>query len=348
MRTLIRKSWVPASLVGLTLLLPTGLRAETQRSDEHSPAKVPAGVILVKGAWSSASGQTTALPEGGRVSAAKYDSPYFHLTYPLPAGWIQKYEGPPPSDSGFYVLAQIQPGESLRSASRGTVMITAQDMFFSPIPAQSPLDLINYTKTHLRADYVSERGPTELQIGGHTFVRLDYESPSAGLHWSVLATAIRCHTVQFTFTSADSGLIEKLTVAMAQMGLSDDSPPICVSDYANSGNLLSRTDPFLTERRYNPIPLRVIIGTDGKIKHIHFISAFPDQAKIIADALQQWRFKPYLANGKATEVETGIMFGRPAPAHSPAVPAPRPAANKTLISGKQDPQLVPARNRDPT
>src|ERR1700743_2716986 len=122
MRTLIRKSWGPASLVGLTLLLPAGLRAETQSSDEHSPAKVPAGVILVKGAWSSASDQTTPLPEGGQVSAARYDSPYFHLTYPLPAGWIQKYEGPPPSDSGFYVLVQLQPGKTLEGASRGPRM----------------------------------------------------------------------------------------------------------------------------------------------------------------------------------------------------------------------------------
>jgi hypothetical protein len=56
--------------------------------------------------------------------------------------------------------------------------------------------------------------------------------------------------------------------------------------------------------------VRVIIDKEGRVKHIHFLSAFPDQAKAISDALEQWRFKPYLRAGKPVEVETGLMFGR--------------------------------------
>jgi len=44
---------------------------------------------------------------------------------------------------------------------------------------------------------------------------------------------------------------------------------------------------------------------------MHFLSAFPDQSKAIADALSQWRFRPYLREGRPVEVETGIMFGHP-------------------------------------
>jgi hypothetical protein len=40
------------------------------------------------------------------------------------------------------------------------------------------------------------------------------------------------------------------------------------------------------------------------------ISAFPEQAKAVTEALKQWRFRPYLRDGKPIEVETGIMFGR--------------------------------------
>jgi hypothetical protein len=65
-----------------------------------------------------------------------------------------------------------------------------------------------------------------------------------------------------------------------------------------------------TERRFNPVPVRIIIDKQGKVKHIHFLSAFPDQAKAITDALFQWRLRPYLRDGKPVEVETGIMFGR--------------------------------------
>ena len=57
-------------------------------------------------------------------------------------------------------------------------------------------------------------------------------------------------------------------------------------------------------------PCGIIIDKEGKIKHIHFLSAVPDQAKVITDALGQWRFKPYRQNGRAVEVETGLMFGR--------------------------------------
>ena len=56
--------------------------------------------------------------------------------------------------------------------------------------------------------------------------------------------------------------------------------------------------------------MRIIIDKEGKVKHIHFLSAFPDQAKAITDALGKWKFKRYLRDGQPVEVETGLMFGR--------------------------------------
>ena len=86
--------------------------------------------------------------------------------------------------------------------------------------------------------------------------------------------------------------------------------PVCIKDYAREENVLERVDPVFAERRFNPVPVRVIIDKEGKVKHIHFLSAFPDQAKAVTDALFQWRFRPYLRDGKPVEVETGILFGR--------------------------------------
>ena len=347
-------------VVGLLLLSPTGSlggaahtpdgqvsvhsKASSGVASQDPPGKVPAGVILVKGAWSSATDTVTPLPEGGMVTGREYSSPYFHLSYPISAGWIQQYEGPPPSDTGYYVLAQIQPPDAQLSASRGTVLIAAQDMFFSPAPAKNALELVSYAGTHLRADYVVERQPTEIKIAGHSFVRLDYVSPVAALHWAILATQIRCHTVQFTFTSTDAAVIEHLVAGMSAMklppeaglssGAGGDDVPLCVKNYASGSNVLHRVDPIFTDRRYNTIPVRVVIDVNGKVKHIHFISSFAEQAQTLGDALQQWRFKPYVVNGKAVEVETGIQFGI--------------APNKALISGGQEPQLVPARKHAPT
>ena len=42
--------------------------------------------------------------------------------------------------------------------------------------------------------------------------------------------------------------------------------------------------------------------------HVHVISGSAEQKRSIADALRQWRFRPYLRDGTATEVETGLEF----------------------------------------
>jgi Gram-negative bacterial TonB protein C-terminal len=60
----------------------------------------------------------------------------------------------------------------------------------------------------------------------------------------------------------------------------------------------------------NRLQSRIVIDKYGKVKHVHVISAFPDQAKAITDALLQWEFRPYKRNDEPVEVETGIMFGK--------------------------------------
>src|SRR5712691_7021736 len=87
--------------------------------------KVPKGVILVKGARSSASDSVTPIPEGGNVANNIFSDPYFGMTYPVPPDWSEKYKGPPPSDNGRYVLAQITPMPSFKGPARGTILITA-------------------------------------------------------------------------------------------------------------------------------------------------------------------------------------------------------------------------------
>ena len=297
-------------------------------NEMQSETKVPRGVILVKGAWSSASDSVTPLPEGGNVTNNVFSDQYFGMTYALPPDWTEKYEGPPPSDSGRYVLAQIGPADTYKKPDRGSILITAQDMFFTPLPAANALELINYSKDHLQADYKVELPPTQIKIAERSFTSFAYWSPIAQLHWYVLATEIRCHAVEFVLTSRDTKLLESLILDMNKMKLpAEASPtagtgggtvPMCIKDYARDENVIARVDPVLTEHRFNPVPVRIIIDKEGKVKHIHFLSAFPDQAKIITDALRQWRFRQYLRDGQPAEVETGVMFGRANPTGHPA------------------------------
>jgi len=309
-------------------LLAVGQSARTQSSPKSggdfsnntSPDfKVPTGVILVKGAWASASDSVTPLPEGGTVTNNVFSDPYFGVTYMLPKDWTQKYTGPPPSDSGRYVLAQLRPADTFESSTRGSILITAQDMFFTHLPVSNALGLIRYEKNTLQSDYQLELAPTQVKIAARPFVFYGYWSPIAQLHWYVAATQIRCHAVEIIATSRDTDLLRSLLLDMNKMelpqeagptaGMGGGNVPVCIRDYARDGNVITRVDPVFTEHRFNSVPVRIIIDKEGKVKHIHFLTAFPDQAKAVTDALKQWRFKPYLLDHKPVEVETGIMFG---------------------------------------
>jgi hypothetical protein len=311
----------------------------------HQIRQVPKNVILIKGAWSSEDDASVPVPENATLTKGTFRDRYFGITYSLPAEWIEKYPGPPPSDSGRYVLAQISRPDSYNGDARGNILITAQDLFFSPTPASNAVEMVNYTKDHLQSDYKLEEESAKTVSNGHTFATFAYWSPIAGLHWYVMATEIRCHAIEFVFMNRNPKALASTVHEAATMKLpSDANPdgysggngfPACLKDYASGGNLLARVDPFFSEQRFNPVPVRIIIGKDGQVKHIHFLSAFPDQASAITQALRQWKFKPYLQDGKPVEVETGIMFGRKprtaVPLRHASSPGPRQQTSSRAI-----------------
>jgi hypothetical protein len=296
----------------------------TGKGQAPSPQKVPTGVILVKGAWSSASDSVTPVPEAATVAQDVFSDPYFGITYTLPQNWTQEYEGPPPSDIGRYVLAQIGSAPTRNGPASASMLITAQDMFFTPLLITTAQELTEYIKDHLQADYKVEVPPTLIKVADRSFSFFAYWSPIAELHWYVLTIQIRCHAVQFVLTSRDTKLLDRLMLDLNKMKLTGAVAeyrarpvPVCVKDYARDENVIVRIDPVFTEHRFNPAPVRIIIDRQGKIRHIHLISAFPDQAKAITEALEQWKFKPYTVDGKLVEVETGLLFG--SAQHPPAV-----------------------------
>jgi hypothetical protein len=241
---------------------------------------LPAGVILVPGAVPSASDSRTAVPESGSIRKHVYENAYFGMRYEFPEAWRQEFSGPPPSDSGEYVLANL-------TAGKASILVTAQDSFFAP------------PKTSLPSYYKLDSEPADIRVGEAAFTWFSYSSPSAGLHWYVFSTPIRCHSVQFVFTSQDTKLLDELVANLKQIGLSNNDAPKCIADYAP----MSRIEPAFSDNKFNPIPARIIIGKNGRVRHVHILSAFSDQAEIVTDALMQWRFKP-----AETEIETGIVF----------------------------------------
>jgi hypothetical protein len=282
--------------------------------EESELVRLPTGVLLIKGTEPSASDSSTPLPEGGEVVKNVYRNAYFGLSYTLPEGWRENFSGPPPSDSGTYVLALLGPAPDFKGPSRATILVQAHDLFFSPSQARNASELATYAREVLEPFYVVERSPAAVKIAGRSFIRFDYKSEAAGLHWVVLTTGIRCHAVQFILTSSDVTLLETLIKDMDRMQLPPESRgddvPACLAGYATATNVTNRVEPVMTgSQKFNSIPVRLIIDKRGRVRHIHLINAFREQAASITAALNQWTFKPYEENGQRVEVETGILFG---------------------------------------
>lgn len=333
---MLRLALAPLSSTLCAFVLLLGVRdarAQERVLDESELVKLPTGVLLIKGTEPSASDSTTPLPESGSVVKDVYRNAYFGLSYPLPADWSENFSGPPPSDSGTYVLALLGPSPKFKGTSRATLLVQAHDLFFSPSQTHTPMELARYAREVLEPFYEVERNPVEVRIANRSFVRFDYKSEAAGLHWVVLTTGIRCHAVQFILTSSDVALLETLIQDMDRMQLppetSAEDLPVCIAGYATGANVTNRVEPVMTgTQKFNPIPVRFVIDKRGRVRHVHLINAFPEQAASITSALMRWTFKPYEQNGQRAEVETGILFGYAPPWPHREKGAPEVAADQ--------------------
>ena len=55
-----------------------------------------------------------------------------------------------------------------------------------------------------------------------------------------------------------------------------------------------------------PVVLRAFISRSGEIQELRVLSGHPWLSPAARDAVQQWRYRPYLLNGVAVEVETQV------------------------------------------
>jgi len=249
------------------------------------------------------------VPEDGKVLSGIYVNDYFDLSYPLPEGWTEGLAGPDPSDAGYYVLSSFVP----RSEPNATILITAQDMFFASKPYGNVADMVSdFRQAMSEVDGMTiDREPAEVKVADRLFHRVDFSG--VGLYRATFTTEIRCHAVSFNLTSGDPELLADLALGVDKLSATrkrDSGAPVpyCIENYAVPENLLRTAEPTPVGARFTPIPVRIIVDTEGGVKQIHVIRATDEQRKSIEDALRQWKFKPHRMNGRAVEIETGLVF----------------------------------------
>jgi Gram-negative bacterial TonB protein C-terminal len=246
-------------------------------------------------------------PEDGKVVDGVFGNDYFNLSYRLPDEWAEGLPGPPPSQSGYYVLGTWAP----KGDFAATILVTAQDMFFEPDSSDDVKNIVaQFRQVMSTVDGMTiDREPAQVSIAGRPGYRVDFSG--VGLFRSMFAIEIRCHVVTFNLTTHDAELLASLAGSLDSLipvrERTSDPVPECVRDYA-SENVVHRVEPEGVGARSVSIPVRLIVAADGSVKHVHVIRASAAQARSIEDAVRQWKFKPYARQGHPVEVETGMVF----------------------------------------
>jgi Gram-negative bacterial TonB protein C-terminal len=249
----------------------------------------------------------SANPEDGKVVDGVFVSDYFNLSYRLPDGWTEGLAGPDPSQSGYYVIGTWAPKRDFA----GTVLVVAQDMFFAPDRSDDVKNVVAEFRQVMSAvdGMTIDREPAQVSVGGHPGYRIDFSG--VGLFRAMFAIEIRCHVLTFNLTSRDPELLASMVKSLdnlASVRKLSDAVPECLRDYATSENVVHRVEPDEIGAKAVSIPVRMIVATDGSVKHVHVIRASAAQRRNIEEALRQWKFKSYVKQGRPVEVETGMTF----------------------------------------
>ena len=84
-----------------------------------------------------------------------------------------------------------------------------------------------------------------------------------------------------------------------------------ISQGVSRGLLIKKVSPIypqnaLTMRIEGPVELTTTISKTGDITHVKVLSGDPQLTRAAADAIKQWKYKPYLLNGEPVEIQTQI------------------------------------------
>lgn len=252
----------------------------------------------------SAAAPASAFPDPQEVSVNDdtFTDAYFGMSLKLPS-WKEGLQGPPPSLVGNYVLDTFdEPGPGKTS-----LLIGAQDTFFGAKPFKNAADMTEDFRTNNlpKIPHVEiEKAPATMTLAGHEFQRIDYNA--GGLYRTWLAADLRCHVLLLNFTGTERADVEKSVKLLDDLKLAPDTGPLCVKGYVTRSTVTHVVVVPQLQKGLK-VPVRVIIGPDGNVRHVHVIRAPDDILGLaIAAAIQKWQFKPYLVDGKPTEIETGV------------------------------------------
>ena len=105
-----------------------------------------------------------------------------------------------------------------------------------------------------------------------------------------------------------------LLICCLSSATAQDAPPAPneVPAREMAGRLINRVDPLYPPlarqaRIQGTVILKVFISKSGDVQDLQLISGHPMLAPAAVEAVKQWRYRPYLVNGGAVDVETTVQ-----------------------------------------
>jgi hypothetical protein len=264
------------------------------------------------------------LPAAGAQNEAPYPDPetsalkddifaddYFGLALPLPTGWSTGPLTMSPAPPGRYRLGALEGP----AADRTHLEITAQDLFFGDQKFNNAAEMAESVRHRMvktpALDFLGP--PLAVTLGNTEFVRIDYID--GALYHTWLATDVRCHVVVFDVAGPSHASAAKAVQALKRLSLGASAAPVCRKNYATRGTVTptAALDTAKAPLEAGKIPVRMTLGTDGRVRHVHLVPGAAAPSDDVVAALMRWRFVPYRVDGKPVEVETGVMVGATLP-----------------------------------
>ncbi len=148
---------------------------------------------------------------------------------------------------------------------------------------------------------------------------------------AALSTAAQDAAAPSTTSSApQAGVLGGVMAKSADASASDEATPLRVVETVQSANIIHQVVPEYplvakTAHISGTVLLHAIIGTDGSVEELSFISGPPLLLKSSMDAVKQWQYRPTLVNGKPVKVDTTVSvvytlgdnpYGAPIPSNT--------------------------------
>jgi TonB family protein len=290
-----------------------------QHEHEHEMHNAPAGPLRY---------------DTGTLGHGHYSNPCLGFTFAIPQGWdismIVGRDGKAKHlpGGGLDLLAIQQHTDAPPS---NMLLLTASDAAGQTQSAEEFVNNAVHTQIGAHAGRELIREAYAVEYGGKKFYRSDFKqsfSNGVSSFLSILETKFRGYYIGATLQTGSVESLDRTADSLASMTFFDDQPnPACVSgveaapaakplrirvsEGVSKGLLEKRVEPaYPQEARRKQVEglviLKVIISTTGDVSEASLLKGDPLLASAAIDAVKQWKYKPFLLNGQAVEVEAQV------------------------------------------